>query len=208
MMERLHYLACGLGTPQNIAILFGAMLLCVFLWRGGSIAEIKVPGLVEGKLRRPLNFRGSMGWLWGAILSGTLAGILFLITMLKLCPACEPGFPGNTAWIFLGSIEGNSGEWKQGPYRESAESAKQPNEIEAGDIVTTTAKIRTVIPGFNQTGTERAMESPFVKEAFAPSYTCRRIEVNTRMKVARRDEGTGSNGVTYIWLRVEDAPNE
>jgi hypothetical protein len=115
------------------------------------------------------------------------------------------GMPGETAWIYAGQYEADTGRFVQGPFA-VAELEKVPvQNITEGSWIKLTVSRKTMIIDYSTRGVERALDSPFRLDGKV-SYTCKIFPVGQRLYVAAKEINGPSAEVRHVWFRVRLAP--
>jgi hypothetical protein len=197
-------LICPLSPAIWASVFVAIALVGAVLWRGGTVAKIKIPALVDVDLSKPIVFVGR-AWLgYVAIAALLLAAPLASLQFTHQCDRCD-GMPGETAWIYVGQYDPETGQFANGPYVESTQPGIKPQDIRAGSRVRLTEARRTMILDYSTFGLKRALESPFRLDGKV-TYTCKMFAAGTELFVADRDVQGPSLEVRHIWLRVRLAP--
>lgn len=202
-METVLDWFCKSSPAMGASALGAISLIALVLWRGGTVDTIKIPGIFDVKLSKPLVFGGSK--IMAALACVALAGALGLggLQVIGNCDRCS-GLPGETAWIYVGEFV--DGKFISTVPIEPESKGVAPQDVPKGSWITLTQPRKTMINDWSSTKTLRALDSPFDDMGRHVSYTCKVLPIGQRLFIADRQFlGPGPND-RHLWLRVRLTP--
>jgi hypothetical protein len=195
-------LFCKVSPAIGVGVCIAIALLSVAAWRGGHIEKVSIPGLFEIKFKEPIVFEGNKLFLGVSLFSLIVAIAIGSLQFGKTCERCD-GLPGETAWIFGGTLD-YSGGFSQGPYLRAENAGVAPAQVAPGMWVILEEPRKTMIMGYDITKLARAMDSPF--SGGPVNYTCKLLPKGTRLLIADRQIRGPSPAERHIWYRVRFTP--
>lgn len=187
----------SLGVISGLLVFLA--LTFIVVWNGGKIEKIKIPGLFDVTLDPPITFPGNR---YVALLAGFcffVAAVAGSFQYFNPCTTCE-GLPGQTAWIYAGNVDLNTGKFTEAPVLESIPAGTKILDIEARTWIKLLAPRRTMILDYDTTGHSRALDSPFSKGKVA--YTCKLLSAGQELYVAEKRVNGPDPRDNHVWFRV------
>lgn len=200
MFDLFLDLVCRFSPLVGASALLALAFISIALWRGGTIEALKIPGLFDVKLGRPINFSGKRYLSYVSILAFVAALFLAGFQLTQDCSRCE-GMPGQTAWIYAGSYDSDADTAQAPPFVESDPTGVATQNIAPNTWIKLLERRNTMILDYATQGTERALDSPFRRDGKV-SYTCKWLEAGDRVYVAAKEINGPSPKEQHIWFRV------
>lgn len=204
MFQAVLEWVCEFSPAIGASALLAMALIAIVLWRGGKVTKIKVPGLFEVELQKPVVFAGSRYLLYASLVGMASAAGLMAVQLAYECSACE-GMPGQTAWIYGGQYDPTSNEFLHGPFAIAESAGTALADVREGTWVRLLEPRNTMILDYEASGLDRALDSPFRLDGRV-SYTCKFLPTGTRLYVAQKEVMGPSPQVRHIWFRVRAVP--
>ncbi|UWU73109.1 hypothetical protein N2603_23695 [Bradyrhizobium huanghuaihaiense] len=192
---------CVISPAIGASALGFIALVTLVAWRGGTISKIKIPGLFDVDLSKPIVFAGRPYMPVIAVLAAIAASGLAYAQTGDACTRCL-GLPGETAWIYVGRTDRTG---KFDPPSIKAENGAAIIDVKAGTWITLIQSRRTMILDYDTLGTKRALDSPFMLNGKV-TYTCKSLSVGQRLLVADRKLAGPNPDDQHLWFRIRTTP--
>lgn len=136
--------------------------------------------------------------------AASFAVIGYLLAAGNVADRCQ-GLPGETAWIYAGPYDALQARFKAPPTFKISNQDRDAAYVEPGDWIELLQPRRTMILDYAKTGTDRALDSPFLLNGKI-NYTCKNLNAGDKVYVADKKVNGPTASDNHVWLRVRAGP--